>query len=69
MAELGVQLLELHREAMAGKADGWKALAWAGLGRVKMVTSDFAGASRVLGFAWEEIQDDSQMAPYPPPQL
>ncbi len=34
VAELGVQLLELHREAMADKADDWKALAWAGLGRI-----------------------------------
>ncbi len=49
---------------MAGKAADWKALAWAGLGRVKMLASDFAGAGRVLGFAWEEIQDDAEMAPW-----
>ena len=59
VAELGVQLLEMHREAMGSKADDWKALAWAGLGRVKMLTSDFAGARRTLDFAWEEIQDDA----------
>ncbi len=57
VAELGVQWLELHREMMADKAGDWKALAWAGLGRVKMLASDFAGAGRALGFAWEEVQD------------
>ncbi len=64
VAELGVQWLELHREMMADKAGDWKALAWAGLGRVKMLASDFAGAGRALGFAWEEIQDGEEMAPW-----
>ncbi|MCP3905364.1 MAG: hypothetical protein GY715_17185, partial [Planctomycetes bacterium] len=64
VAELGVQLLEMHREAMAGKADDWKALGWAGLGRVKMLASDFAGAGRAVGFAWEEIRDGEEMAPW-----
>ncbi len=62
VAELGVQMLEIHRDVMADAADDWKALTWARLARVKMLASDFAGASRALDFAWQESAEMASWA-------
>ncbi len=62
-AELGVQLLESHREMLGEGGDGYKALAWAFLAQVHMLAGDFGTANRVLDFAWDELAG-RPMAPW-----
>ena len=56
LAELGVQLIEQHRDLMGEEGDDWKALAWTLLGRVQVIAGDDGGAEKSLGFAWEEVR-------------
>ncbi|MCP3963890.1 MAG: helix-turn-helix transcriptional regulator [bacterium] len=55
MAELGVQLIEQHRELMGEEGDDWKAMAWARLARIQSIAGEDGGAEKSLGFAWEEV--------------
>ncbi|MCP3994991.1 MAG: helix-turn-helix transcriptional regulator, partial [bacterium] len=54
-AELGVQLIEVHRELLGETAADWKALAWIFLAWVQLLIGDFGAADRALTFAWEEV--------------
>ena len=58
-AELGVQLLELHREFLGEEAADWIARAWAYLARIQILAGDVGAADRTLGFAWEEAAEAS----------
>ena len=66
VAELGVQLIETHREVMGEQGDDRMALAWAFLARVQILAGDFGATERALGFAWQEVTEGSggQMAPW-----
>ncbi len=65
MAELGVQLVELHRPVLADDdAHNWLASAWAALGGVKLHAGDLAGADRALDFAREEVPEGGTLEPW-----
>ncbi len=64
IAELGVQQLQLHRDAMGEVAGDWTAALWAFLARVQAMTGDFAAADRILGYAWEEAATGRGLAPW-----
>ncbi len=63
MAELTVQMIELHRDLLKNGANDWKALAWSFLGWVQALTGDFGAADRSLTFAWEEAPG-GRLAPW-----
>ena len=63
-AELGVYLVERHRQWLVDGPVNWPALAWLAVGRVKLLTHDFAGADRALAFAWEEVPQGGTLTPW-----